>query len=100
MLWPGTGPIAISSWAIAIAALLVALVAASLIFLALRMKRQNDRLGAARAKRGWYTSIREFLAELRHRGVLKVAMVYVAIGWAALGPPRAVLQLRGPALGP
>ena len=84
MLWPGTGTIPISSWAIAIAALLVALVAALFIFLALRMKRRNDRLGAARAKRGWYTSVKELLAELQHRGVPKVAMVYVAIGWVAL----------------
>jgi uncharacterized membrane protein HdeD (DUF308 family) len=48
MLWPGTGTVAIS-WVIAIAALLAA---ALLIFVALRMKRLNDRLNAARAKHG------------------------------------------------
>jgi uncharacterized membrane protein HdeD (DUF308 family) len=48
MLWPGTGTVAIS-WVIAIAALLAA---ALLIFVALRMKRLNDRVNAARAKRG------------------------------------------------
>jgi uncharacterized membrane protein HdeD (DUF308 family) len=48
MLWPGTGTVAIS-WVIAIAALLAATL---LIFVALRMKRLNDRLNAARAKHG------------------------------------------------
>src|SRR5262245_33459666 len=80
MRWPATSATALA-WVIAIAALLVA---ALLVFRALRMRRLNGRLGAARAKRGWKASVKEFLAELRHRGVLKVAAVYVAIGWAGL----------------
>jgi uncharacterized membrane protein HdeD (DUF308 family) len=48
ILWPGTGVIAVS-WVIAIAAFIVA---ALLIFLALRTKRLNDRLDQVRAKRG------------------------------------------------
>ena len=47
MVWPATGVVAIS-WVIAIAAFLVA---AMLFFLAMRTKRLNNRLSAARAKR-------------------------------------------------
>jgi len=48
ILWPGTGIVAIA-WVIALAAFVIS---ALLIFLALRMKRLNDRLELAATKRG------------------------------------------------